>query len=262
MSEHEELVEETAGSEASSDGAWFGRLIGWLARLLLIGLLGIALGVGIYLGVPALLRVWTEPVEANTAQIAQLSQEVDQLKTSQAGALDGLAERVASLEGEATSQREYLSELDTDISNNQESLDDIQSELDRVDRFSSQLDQLDEVVSELESDVEDLLDQQSEPSAELQDFQDQLTRLRVMTLLSRARLELLRSNYGLAQENLELARAEYDDQLIAEDSPVIVIIERLDLAVEALPDSPSVAAQDLEAAWRLLAEADTVDNLN
>ena len=83
-----------------------------------------------------------------------------------------------------------------------------------------------------------------------------------MTLISRARLELLQSNFGLAQENLEQARASFDDQLLGDDSPILAVLERLDLAIQALPDTPSVAAQDLEAAWRLLAELEAADASN
>lgn len=262
MTEQEEFVDESAETPPSSNSSWFGQVIGWLARLLLVAALGIALGVGLYLGVPALLQAWMEPVEANTARISQLERDLDQLQAAQSDALDSVAGRVAALEGETTGQRENLSELESELTSSQEDLDAVKAQLDQVDRLSDQLAQLDQVVTELETDVGDLLDEQGEPSDELRAFQDQITQLRVMTLLSRARLELLRGNYGLAQENLELARSEYDDQLIIQGSQVVAVIERLDLALEALPDSPAVAAQDLEAAWRLLADIDTVDTLN
>ncbi len=121
---------------------------------------------------------------------------------------------------------------------------------------------LEETLADQQSELEDLAEAEDEPSAELQALQDQIQRLQAMTLISRARLELLRANYGLAQENLEGARAIFDDQLLAEDSPIISVLGRLDLAIQALPDSPSVAAQDLEAAWRLLAEINPAESLN
>jgi chromosome segregation ATPase len=262
MTDQEILEEVEEQPESSSEGSWMGRFILGLARLFLVALLGIALGVGLYLGVPALLRAWMEPVEANSAQILQLEEVLDRLEEQQGRALDGMSERIAGLEGDSTAQQEMLSELDSQTTLLGEDLEDIESQLDRVESLSDQLESLAEDLAELQLEVGELAESEPEPGAEISALQAQLQRLQAMTLISRARLELLRGNYGLAEENLAEARAVFDDQLLAQGSSIIAVIERLDLAIESLPETPTVAAQDLEAAWRLLIEVDKLDSTN
>lgn len=79
---------------------------------------------------------------------------------------------------------------------------------------------------------------------------------RSMELMSRAQVSLYQANYGLALEDITSARrilAEIDPQAAGEDADAIVqTVERLDLAIAALPDRPVIAADDLAIAWRLL----------
>lgn len=262
MSEHEFESQEAKEPVQAEANGWLGRLIGVLARLFLVAILGIALGIGLYIGVPALLQAWMEPVEANTARIEQMEADLERLQNQQQQSLEGLSARVAALEGQTTAQQETLSELNSQIATLEEELVSVQGSLDEVDGLSAQVGDLEQTVAEQASELEALAEAEGEPSDELQALQDRIDRLQAMTLISRARLELLQSNFGLAQENLEQARASFDDQLLGDDSPILAVLERLDLAIQALPDTPSVAAQDLEAAWRLLAELEAADASN
>jgi TolA-binding protein len=256
MTDQERIVDEVNEAEDEPQNGGVGRLLAWLLRLVLIAALGVALGVGLYLGVPALLRAWMEPVEANSASIEQLELDFERLADQQLDTMNGLADRLAELEGSSTEQHETQFELETRVDSLEQNLATAESQLSQLDRVKAQLGQQDEAVAELQLAVDEVATAQSEPSDELQGLQEQLSRLRVMTLLSRARLELLNGNYGLAADNLEQAREAYDNQLLADDSPALAVIERLDLAIAALPQAPAVAASDMEAAWQLLVEAD------
>ena len=76
----------------------------------------------------------------------------------------------------------------------------------------------------------------------------QVTMLRSMELLSRARLFLYQANYGLAEQDVAAARA-----LIPTDTAVgEEVALRLDRVIESLPDRPVTAADDLDIAWQLL----------
>jgi hypothetical protein len=75
-------------------------------------------------------------------------------------------------------------------------------------------------------------------------------------MLSRARLYLYESNFGLARLDVQAAR----DLLLSLQSDIATdkeaalgeVITRLDLALGNLPDFPVIAADDLNIAWQLL----------
>jgi hypothetical protein len=77
-----------------------------------------------------------------------------------------------------------------------------------------------------------------------------------MELLSRSRLYMYQSNFGLAKQDAQSAhdliatiRSEAPDTLSAELDAVLL---RLDLALTNLPDFPVTASNDLDIAWQLL----------
>jgi hypothetical protein len=80
--------------------------------------------------------------------------------------------------------------------------------------------------------------------------------LKSMELLSRARLSMYQSNFGLAKQDVEIAR----DLLasIQPDAPqklgtqLDAVILRLDLTLSNLPDFPVAASDDLDIAWQIL----------
>ena len=84
---------------------------------------------------------------------------------------------------------------------------------------------------------------------------------RSMELISRAQMYLYQSNYGLALDDSVTARsilAQIDPEAAGVDAAVITgTVERLDLAIGALPDRPVLAADDLSIAWRMLLDEPT-----
>ena len=80
--------------------------------------------------------------------------------------------------------------------------------------------------------------------------------IRAMELLSRARLFLYQSNFGLARSDIQAARNVLAElQSIAPESKQTDLKEalfRLDLAIQNLPDFPVAASDDLDIAWQIL----------
>jgi len=80
--------------------------------------------------------------------------------------------------------------------------------------------------------------------------------LRAMELLSRARLFLYQSNFGLARSDVQAARDVLAEmQPAAPESKQQDLTEalfRLDLALKNLPDFPVAASDDLDIAWQVL----------
>ena len=96
---------------------------------------------------------------------------------------------------------------------------------------------------------------QDESSA-LADLQRQVTLSRSIELLSRARLYLSQSNFGLAKQDVQAER----DLLVGlqtgmpADRIVILqgVIVRLNLALGNLPAFPVLPVEDVDIAWQLL----------
>jgi hypothetical protein len=84
-----------------------------------------------------------------------------------------------------------------------------------------------------------------------------LTLVKAMNLLARARLLLVQSNYGLAQTDLQAARELLvaPSGEVSDDQAAVVaaIVARLDAALANLPEAPVAAADELDGAWQLLA---------
>jgi len=84
----------------------------------------------------------------------------------------------------------------------------------------------------------------------------QIKLLRAMELLSRARLFLYQSNFGLAEQDIQAAReilaAVQPSAPLPLGSELSEIVERLDMCLSRLPDFPVPASDDLDIAWQIL----------
>ena len=97
---------------------------------------------------------------------------------------------------------------------------------------------------------------QSNDQESLAELERQINLLKSMELLSRARLFLYQSNFGLARGDVQVAR-----DLLAEiqpdapeplDAEIAETILRLDLVLKNLPSFPVAASDDLDIAWQIL----------
>ncbi len=196
----------------------FFRVLLWL--VVIAGIVGAA-GAAFYYGVPYIQRTFIDPLNANTSQI-------DEIASQQAEDLAALDEKIAALETQ-------------------------------LSQFESDLTAKDERIAQLESDLADLED------SSLAGQEDLTAQLREETmiaysleLIDRARLYLSQSNFGLARIDITVARERLSGMVSGVDgarkTQLTNVIDRLDMAINLLPDYPVVAANDLEIAWLLLIE--------
>lgn len=209
-----------------------GRFFRFLWRLVLLLIFLGLLSVLLYLAVPWLYQTFIRPLEQNTAQVRELQSR--QQQTTQE--LEDLQTRLETLEGVQNEHDGTLTDLD-------ERMQEIETEIAaRTESLAA--------IERLQSELEE---QNQEVSAELE---RQINLLKAMELLSRARLSMYQSNFGLARQDVEIAR----DLLatIQPDAPqkletqLDAVLMRLDLTLSNLPDFPVAASDDLDIAWQIL----------
>jgi hypothetical protein len=201
------------------------RLVSWV---IIFGVFGAAL----YYGLPMLYQRFVVPVEQNTAQMAELQaqQELTEQEVS------NLHEQLNALETGQTQNVQSLNELDTRMGAIEADIDAHTKSLAAIDKIQAEMQEHDEATS-----------------AELQ---REISVLKSMELLSRARLFMYQSNFGLARQDVQIARdllARID--LDEEDefaNDMNAVIRRLDLVLSSLPNFPVAASDDLDIAWQIL----------
>lgn len=230
---------EPAPKKPSTFGRSLWRAFVFLFKLtIFLALLG-GIGAALYFGLPIVYQRYVLPVEQNTSQLAALATQ--QAETRQQ--LADLQTQISALQAQSSTdenfqaeQAQLLDELDTQI----QSLEiDVESQT--------------QSLSALESQQTDLQTESANSSAELD---RQIKLLKSMELLSRARLFLYQSNFGLAKVDVQAARS-----LLAEVQPeapaplnqeLAEVLRRLDLTLGNLPSFPVAASDDLDIAWQVL----------
>ena len=228
-----------------------------LARLALVGLFGVAIGVGLYLAVPALVQAWLEPVQHNQAEIEALTGELAQVRREQRAVNAELAGQAADLEAQLVTLTERTDEAEFGQGDLVERMNAIERQLDGLQATADQ-------VAQLETDIADLvaavaaLEADAETALSIEILAYRLNLISVMEIVARARLELLQENFGLADDSLQAAYDRLSGLTppagMVENETLAAALSRLALAEVALPGSPQVAAEDLEGVWRLLLE--------
>lgn len=205
-----------------------GRLKRVLVSILIILLVLAALAAAVYFGVPYIYEKVLNPLESNTSRVSELA-------ATQKADTQRLEEEVAALQ--------------TQVAELELRADAIESS---ITAHSANLKRLEEMQTVLQSN----LNLQENKIFDLMNEQLMLTRS--LELLSRSRLYLSQSNYGLARTDVAEARALLYSMLpkISADQSngLKVVISRLDLALESLPEYPVVAVYDVDIAWKLLVD--------
>ena len=223
-------------SVAAPSGPGFGERVGsffrFLLRLLLLLILLTLLSLALYFALPLFYDTFVRPVEQNTTQVRELQSRQEQTEQE----LADLQTKFDTLETAQNQQDQSLTELD-------QRLIDVEGE---ITARTESLAALERLQSELEA-------QNQEISEELE---RQIQLLKSMELLSRARLSLYQSNFGLARQDVQIARdllAEMPpgDSIPSEDE-LDEVVSRLDMTLENLPNFPVAASDDLDIAWQIL----------
>lgn len=218
----EESAREARPSFGSRLGSAFLSLFRGLVRLVaMLIIVGAIAALAVY-GLPILRDNLLAPIEQNSAEISRLRMELTAMQTQVTGLQTQLAEtggRVETLEKS-------------------------------IEAYAASLAKLEEMQSALETTV-------AEGDKKLgADLKREILLARSIQYLSRARLYLLQSNFGLAGDDIGAARAllaevqtsDPDFKAEALDQTVL----RLDLALSNLPAFPVVSAGDVDLALQLL----------
>jgi hypothetical protein len=195
-----------------------------IIALLILG----ALFLLFYFGIPLFKEKILNPLQSNTARVNEVAslQAADMERLSDE--ITALKERITTLEARAvTVDLSLVSHLET-------------------------LTKLEEMQSSLQAALE------THKTDVLKQIDEQLTLTRAIELLSRSRLYLSQSNFGLAKTDIAAAR----DLLFGLQSTIEIdrsaalkiVIDRLDLALSNLPVYPVVAVYDLDLAWQYLVD--------
>ena len=215
-----------------SFGEQVGRFFRFLLRLVSLLLILAIISVALYYVLPWLYQKYITPVEQNTVQVRELQSRLERTEQE----LASLQTRLQTIETMQNQQDGSLTEID-------ERLTDIETE---ITARTESLAALEHMQSELQA-------QNEATSIELQ---RQISLLKSMELLSRAHLFMYQSNFGLAEQDVQIARdllatTQSDaPQPLADELDAVLL--RLDLTLSNLPNFPVAASDDLDIAWQIL----------
>lgn len=226
-------------------GAWLHRARRVALRLLLAVILGIALGAAAFYGVPALYQDFIQPRQSNAQRLSDLEEAVRQEHELDRQERASLALR--------------LSQLETRLAALQAQADAQARELDLLANMPGRAARLEQDIEQALADIAALQDALGAADAPSQRLARQLQLVRAMELITRARLWLVQSNFGLAADEIDSARQALE-ALVAtapaeEAARLRPIADRLAMALTNVETAPVVAADDLEIAWKLLVAA-------
>lgn len=268
------MIENTTPSSQPTVGDRVANFFKILLRLVFVLVIGIALGVGVYFGIPLLYNRFILPIQENTIHIANLEALHEQDKNQLTQRLDDLQARLEALAVQNDQDKETIAELKAQLAKAQSAGNDLQkaqdTNLDRLEALQSNLDKVTATLEAMDKKVTGLEQAFDRQLGDIQTMQEALTgqdtpvaalhrelqMVKTMELLTRSRMFLLNKDIGLALVDIQAAR----DLLIelqtgmqpSQAEAIQEIVSRLNLAIANLATVPSLADQDLEVAWQLL----------
>ena len=221
-----------AGPTGPTFGQRVGRFFAALLRLVIFLIVLAALAAGLYFALPLVYQNYILPVQENTAQLTQLKTRLAQNEIT----IAGLQTKLDAAQTAQAQQAQSISDLDG-----------------KVQKIEEQIAARTQSLAALEQAQSALQAQNDATDAEVE---RQINLMKSMELLSRARLFMYQSNYGLARLDVQTAR-----DLLAKVQPtapadfaddLAEVIHRLDLTLANLPTFPVAASDDLDIAWQIL----------
>ena len=236
-------------NKTTTFGQRMGRAFVFFLRTLLVLVIIFGIAALVYFGTPYLYDKFILPVESNTARLSEIENKHASDSSFLADQVSTLKTRLAELENRQTVNAQAIAELLGQVQALESAVDAHSETLNLLDTMQTSLDMLMVTTANHESLLV------GENSA-LSNLQSQINVSRTIELLSRARLYLSQSNFGLAKQDVQKARDLLfllqkdlpDDKLINLQGA----IARLDLALGNLPAFPVVAVDDVDIAWQLL----------
>ena len=232
----------------------------FLVRLLIILItLGLIAG-AVYLALPYVYKRYVQPLQDVQTQVAALQQE-------SATRAEQVNQRLVALQDDLTALRSQQDDLMAQIEKQQSSYEALQARIDALESHQQAIaDQLDALKAELGTADDKVAAAQATADAlqaewealqpQLQAADQQMTVLRALNSLTRARLLIGQANYGLAKDELATTAAILGwlqtEGGMADSDTLANALQQVQLAQQALPEAPAAALQNLEAAWQLL----------
>jgi DNA repair exonuclease SbcCD ATPase subunit len=229
------------------------RLLGFLLRLIFVILVGIAIGTGAYYGIPALYKDFIQPIQTNTERVAALETGLADVQSEIREKQSTLSMNISDVQGEVAAQREDLAALSTKGEGLETRLDEVQIQVDEMQTLSENIQKIEgdlENLSERLTELETVIEEENPP---IEQIQRQVQLLRIMELVTRARMWIIQDNLGEAGDDLEVAKEALESLVVTQEGESLQpIIERLDQILFEMSLSPVIAADDLEIVWQLL----------
>jgi hypothetical protein len=220
-------------------------------------MIGALIGGLIFYGFVTFNRQWIQPQQSANIRLEDLETRQASSQSLFESRLEDLAARIVLLENQQSEDKESLSSLAGDIRRLEDNIADHSKSLDKIDSLQKELQKLAELSTISSTQVAKVIIEQSSQDTPLAALKRDLQVLQAQQFLSRARMYLVQNNYGLASADLRSARdiiSSLNQSTTPGQKPVVDSwLERLDMAIGNLPDSPVVASDDLEQAWALLA---------
>jgi hypothetical protein len=222
--------------ESASKGPTLGervkKVLLFLFRLIMVLIILAAIAVAISYSLPLLYQKYIQPVRDNSVQLAQLKTQVAESNTT----ISDLQTSLETIQTEQAGNTESLSNLDG-----------------RMQTIEEQVQKHTQTLVALEQ-MQNLAQEENKVLSD--DLARQIDLMKSMELLSRARLFMYQSNFGMARQDVQIAR----DLLVTiqptapEDfaDDLAEVINRLDLTLSNLPGFPVAASDDLDIAWQIL----------
>ena len=227
-----------------------------LLRLVIILLVAVLIGLGIYAVVRWLYPRYLVPIQTNTQEIGQLKQQLADQDQQWKDRLGQIQERLAVLESQHSLDRETISGLQARLGEVDQLQQASQSRLEQLDQLQAGLASLNTALAQNQSSAQAMDQRLNAGDGPLAGLEREILLLKGMELLQRSRLSLVQNNAGLARQDLLTLRdllASLKALATPEQKDTVGQLQiRLDLALGNLPDYPVLAAQDLEIMWSLV----------
>lgn len=258
------IIETDPVESPPSETGVMGKILRVFFRILVAVVVGLALGVGLYLGAVRLYREAIEPIQGYEARIDDLERSLDLISQELEADSSEISTRQAEIEGRLAEQSEAIASVEALVTSTQADLREQRAILSRVEDLSETQDDLALALGSISLHIESLDEAIAAGDLPAQKVQRTAVYLRAMTLLTRARIELDRDNLGFASEQIQAARATLTGLVLSDtlsegedsgDEILATILGRLDLVLQDIRSQPVAAADELEAVWKLFIEA-------
>ncbi len=218
-------------------------------RLVLVLMIGGFVGLLGYAGLTLAYQQALEPMHQNRAALAQVQ---GQLSIDEEAAAQ-MAQRLLTAESAAMQANRTILTLQENQKSQQKVIGAQATALSQMKPALSTLEAGDKESQRRLAAVQKTLAAQEKP---LTTLKNDLAVVQVMELLTRSRVYLTQSNFGLAREDILTARQILlglgDTAPAYQQAAVKSWLQRIDLALGNLPEYPVLAADDLEIAWQLM----------